>query len=163
MNGCRTPLMDGTLAGAFTGLKLHHGPGHLYRALLEASAFGVRWIIELLETNQIPVTELIATGGLPHHNPLFVQIYADVLGKPILVHPSQQGPALGAAILGALAAGTEVTGFADTEAAIHAMAGLKAKTRHTRRPRATHHKAYSSIYTRYRQFADYASAASHSP
>ena len=48
LNGCRTPLMDGALTGAFTGLTLRHTPAHLYRALLEASAFGVRWIVDLL-------------------------------------------------------------------------------------------------------------------
>ena len=80
-------------------------PAHLYRALLEASAFGVRWIVEMLREGGVPVRAFVATGGLPHHNPLLVQIYADVLGEPITVHPSKHGPALGAAMLGALAAG----------------------------------------------------------
>ena len=53
-NGCRTPLMDGTLKGAFTGLTLNHGPEHLYRALLEASGFGVRWIVDLLQDSTTP-------------------------------------------------------------------------------------------------------------
>ena len=97
--------MDGSLTGAFTGLTLRHTPAHLYRALLEASAFGVRWIVELLREHGVPVKKFVATGGLPHHNPLVVEVYADVLGAPIVVHPSKHGPALGAAILGALAAG----------------------------------------------------------
>ncbi len=101
LNGCRTPLMDGHLRGAFTGLTLQHQPAHLYRALLEASAFGLRWIVDLLREHGVPVKKFVATGGLPHHNPLLVEIYADVLGEAITVHPSKHGPALGAAILGA--------------------------------------------------------------
>ncbi|MCH8924134.1 MAG: ribulokinase [Planctomycetes bacterium] len=122
LNGCRTPLMDGSLRGALTGLSLAHRPEHLYRAMIEASAFGVRWIVDLLQQGGVPVKRLVATGGLPHHNPLLVQIYADVLGKQILVHPSEQGPALGAAILGVLAAGRRTTGFSSAAAAIRAMA-----------------------------------------
>ena len=122
-NGCRTPLMDGSLKGAFTGLTLSHGTHHLYRALMEASACGLRWIVDMLRDSGVPVERFIATGGLPHHNPLLVQIYADVLGSPIGVHPSKHGPALGAAILGVLAAGKEVGGFANSSAAIAAMAG----------------------------------------
>ncbi|MEX1223230.1 MAG: ribulokinase, partial [Pirellulales bacterium] len=121
-HGCRTPLMDGALRGAFTGLSLGHRPHHLYRALLEASACGVRWIVELLEEHGVPVRKCLATGGLPHHNPLLVQIYADVLGRMIEVPPSKQGPALGAAILAALAAGRAATGFSSPPAAIRAMA-----------------------------------------
>ena len=95
LNGCRTPLMDGSLTGAFSGLTLGHTPGHLYRALMEASAFGLKWIVEMLRNSGVPVERFIATGGLPHHNPLLVQIYADALGEPIGVHPSKHGSALG--------------------------------------------------------------------
>ena len=78
---------------------------------MEASAFGLRWIVEMLRERGVPVERFVATGGLPHHNPLLVQIYADVLGAPIAVHPSKHGPALGAAILGVLAAGDDASGF----------------------------------------------------
>lgn len=121
-NGCRTPLMDGALRGAFAGLALHHGPHHLYRALLEASAFGLSWIVNVMEDAGLAVKRFVATGGLPHHNPLLMQIYADVLARPIRVHPSKHGPALGAAILGALAAGSKATGFRSPTAAVRAMA-----------------------------------------
>jgi L-ribulokinase len=149
-NGCRTPLMDGSLTGAFLGLKLHHTPGHLYRALLEASAFGVRWIVELLKKGGVPVKQFTATGGLPHHNPLMVQIYADILGTPILVHPCKYGPALGAAILGILAAGQSASGFSSPAAAIHAMA--TPKNPRIVKPTRAHRAAYEALYKKYRRW-----------
>jgi L-ribulokinase len=159
MNGCRTPLMDGSLSGSFTGLKLNHGPHHLYRALLEASAYGLRWIVELLDSHHVPVERLVATGGLPHHNPLLVQVYADVLGKPITVHPSKQGPALGAAILGVLAAGRESSGFSTPAAAIRAMAaprkGIAGREAKIVRPDRKRHRQYSEFYNRYRKLAEW--------
>ncbi len=139
--------MDSTLAGAFTGLKLHHGPAHLYRAMIEASACGVRWIVELLRENGVPVSRFVATGGLPHHNPLITEIYADVLGEPIRVHPCKHGPALGAAILGALAAGA----FVDPGEAITALAS--AQETPPILPRSEDRPAYETVYTRYRRLA----------
>jgi L-ribulokinase len=155
-NGCRTPLMDASLAGAFAGLALRHTPAHLYRALLEASAFGVRWIVELLRERGVQVSRFVATGGLPHHNPLLVQIYADVLGEPILVPPAKQGPALGAAILGALAAGKSVTGFSTVAEVIGSMAAPPAVRRaiSTVKPRSSQVKLYNAIYPRYHQLGD---------
>ncbi|MCA9232302.1 MAG: ribulokinase [Planctomycetales bacterium] len=159
LNGCRTPLMDGSLRGAFTGLTLGHGAPHMYRALMEASAFGVRWIVELLRENGVPVEKFVATGGLPHHNPLLVQIYADVLGEPISVHPSQQGPALGAAILGVIAAGPEASSFATTQAAIAAMAGEIAGEKDREsvvvQPDQEAHNAYSRVYADYRKLGEF--------
>jgi L-ribulokinase len=149
-------LMNGALKGAFAGLALHHGPGHLYRAVLEASACGLRWIVELLRDGGVPVNQFVATGGLPHHNPLVVQVYADVLESPIRVHPSQQGPAVGAAILGALAAGA----FPDAASAVQAMAtprGTKSGARgHQGRafnPKPDNASAYRDLYREYRALA----------
>ena len=153
-NGCRTPLMDGSLKGSFSGLALHHRPAHLYRALLEGSAFGLRWIVELLRDGGVPVRKFVATGGLPHHNPLVVQVYADVLGESILVHPSQQGPALGAAILGALAAGA----FSSPGAAIRAMSVPKAGTAAIFKPNRSNRTAYETVYRDYRRLGDFLSS-----
>jgi L-ribulokinase len=155
-NGCRTPLMDGSLTGAFTGLTLNHGPHHLYRALLEASAFGVRWIVDTLRDGGVPVKRFVATGGLPHHNPLLVQIYADVLGAAITVHPCRHGPALGAAILGALAAGPKATGFTSARTAVKAMADPDRQRRNLRivKPDTSRGRAYAVIYDRYRRLAE---------
>jgi L-ribulokinase len=118
-NGCRTPLMDGSLAGTLTGLTLNHRPEHVFRASLEASACGLRWIVDTMREGGVPVRRFLATGGLPHHSPLFMQICADMLGERIAVPATKQGPALGAAILGALAAGC----FSDAQQAIRAMTG----------------------------------------
>jgi L-ribulokinase len=158
MNGCRTPLMNGNLSGAFTGLKLRHTRAHLYRASLEASAFGLRWIVDTMRGGGLPVNRFVATGGLPHHNPLIVQIYADVLGETISVHPCQYGPALGAAILGTLAAGTEVSGFGSSAKAIESMAGTRPgdpkRQARVYEPSAKHRNAYDQAYNEYRQLAD---------
>lgn len=144
-NGCRTPLMNAALAGAFTGLTLHHGPAHLHRALMEASACGVRWIVDLLREQGVAVRQFIATGGLPHHDPALVQIYADVLNETIQVPDTTQGPAVGAAILGALAAGA----FSNTREAIAQMTSRATHTTYT----PENPEAYDSIYQDYRRLA----------
>jgi L-ribulokinase len=157
MNGCRTPLMNAHLSGMFTGLKLHHNASHLYRALFEASAFGLRWIIDTLRDGGLIVNQLVATGGLPHHNPLIVEIYSDVLGEPITIHPCRYGPALGAAILGTLAAGGKVSGFASAADAIRAMAephgNSPARTARTITPNREHAAVYNDAYREYRDLA----------
>lgn len=154
-HGCRTPLMNGNLRGAFVGLGLHHRPEHLYRSLLEASAYGLRWIVELLRSGGIEVRKLVATGGLPHHNSLVVQVYADVLGEPIMVHPSKQGPALGAAILGGLAAGV----FSSPSAAIRAMATPRTGEATLYKPNRSHRRVYNLLYNEYRRQADFISGS----
>lgn len=153
MNGCRTPLMDGNVKGAFIGLSLGTTPAHLYRSLLEASAFGVRWIVDVLRDGGIPVQTFVATGGLPHHNPDVVQVYADVLGYPIEVHPSQQGPAIGAAVLGMVAAGNEKSGFTSVSEAATAMAAVPDVEKRLVRPNQEHIAIYQELYGRYRELA----------
>jgi L-ribulokinase len=157
-NGCRTPLMDGGLTAAFHGLSLAHRAEHVYRAMLEGTGCGLRWIVELLQEGGVPVKKLVATGGLPHRNPLLVQVYADILGRPIRVAPSRQGSALGAAILGALAAGRHVTGFASPAAAVRAMAGgpNTAGQAIVYKPSRSASRAYEEAYRHYRALADHA-------
>ncbi|MDV6030028.1 MAG: ribulokinase [Phycisphaera sp. RhM] len=154
MNGCRTPLMDGTVKGAFSGLTLATTPAHMYRALLEASAFGVRWIVDVLHEGGIPVQRFVASGGLPHHNPAVVQVYADVLGSEIEVHPSQQGPAIGAAVLGMIAAGESKSGFASVADAARAMAAVPESQKRIVKPNRNHESSYQELYQRYRKLAD---------
>jgi L-ribulokinase len=153
MNGCRTPLMDGNLKGAFTGLTLGHGPEHLFRALLEGSACGLLWIVEELRERGVEVGNFIATGGLPHHNPLFLQICSDVLDEPIKLHHSKHGSALGAAILGAVAAGVRATGFSSVRAAIREMAQPKSAKPVIVKPHKAETRVYQSVYSEYRKLA----------
>ncbi|MCY2984465.1 MAG: ribulokinase [Planctomycetota bacterium] len=154
MNGCRTPLMDGGLRGAFTGLGLEHGPEHLYRALMEASAFGLRWIVELLREGGVAIDRLVATGGLPHHNRAIVEVYADVLGLDIEIHPSTQGPAVGAAVLGMMAAGPMISGFQTVIEAATAMASVCDGKQDIVRARPEQTLLYNPIYQKYRRMAD---------
>jgi L-ribulokinase len=153
MNGCRTPLMDGGLRGAFTGLGLEHGPEHLYLALMEASAFGLRWIVELLQDGGVTIHRFVATGGLPHHNRAFIEVYANVLGQEIEIHPSTQGPAVGAAVLGMVAAGSKVSGFKSVIEAATAMASVKESERDLIRPCQDRTNTYQVLYLKYRELA----------
>ena len=159
LNGCRTPLMDGDLTGALTGLTLRHGPEHLYRAMLEGSAYGLRWIVELLREHGVPVKKFTATGGIPHRNRLLMQIMADVLGETILIHPSQQGPALGAAILGAVAAGKRAGGFSSVRSAVRTIGGVRkdveGRTGTLIAPDRRNKRIYDSVYLRYRETAGF--------
>jgi L-ribulokinase len=104
-NGNRSVLVDADLAGLVVGLSLSTRPHEVYRALLEASAFGTRVIVDAFESAGVPVERIVACGGLPHRNRLLMQVYADVLGRPIGVAASQNAPALGAAMFGAVAGG----------------------------------------------------------
>ena len=113
----------------------------------------MRWIVELLRENGVPVNRFVATGGLPHHNPLVVEIYADVLGAPVTVHPCKHGPALGAAILGALAAGA----FPSPATAIRAMAASKIAP--VVRPQRKHRARYDHLYARYRALAAHSASS----
>jgi L-ribulokinase len=151
-NGCRTPLMDPDLSGAFIGLTLATRPEQLYRALIEATAFGVRWIVETLRESGVPVRRFVASGGLPQKNPLLMQIYADVLNEKIALAASDQSVALGAAILGCLAAGEEVTGYAQVSQAIHAMAHQREDLVY--RPDLVARKEYERLYGLYRRLGD---------
>ncbi len=159
LNGCRTPLMDARLGGAFTGLALRHEPHHLYRAMIEGAAYGLCWIVETLRDAGVPVKKFLATGGLPHNNPLFVQVMADVLGEQILIHPSRQGPALGAAILGAVAAGKRQGGFSSVRSAVRTIGGIKkdVEGRQGRivAPDRKRTREYEPLYRKYREAASY--------
>ncbi|HZK80792.1 MAG TPA: FGGY-family carbohydrate kinase, partial [Humisphaera sp.] len=151
LNGCRTPLMDGRLSGAFVGLTLNTQPAQLYRALMEATAMGVRWIVDTLREAGVAVDAFVASGGLPAKSPLLMQIYADVLGKEIRVAASEHSVALGAAILGCLAAGHAASGHVSVQSAIGAMARQRADLIH--RPSSSAHESYEKLYKLYRDLA----------
>ena len=151
LNGCRTPLMDGRLSGSFIGLTLNTKPEQLYRAQMEATAFGLRWIVQLLREAGVPVERFVASGGLPTKSPLLMQIYADVLGESIKLAESENSVALGAAILGCLVAG-ESSGHASMQAAVRAMARQHEEP--TYRPDTRRQKQYDKLYALYRAIGE---------
>ena len=104
-NGNRTILVDPRLSGLILGQTLHTTQADVYRALIEATAFGARAIIERMKAYGVPIERVVCCGGIADKNDLFMQIYADVLGYPMLTAGSPQTPALGAAISAAVAAG----------------------------------------------------------
>lgn len=115
-NGSRL-LIDADLTGVIAGLKLSTQPHEIYRALIEASAYGTRRIIEAFASKGIRIDEVVACGGLSQKNELLLQIYADVTGRTLKVAAAEQACALGAAIHGAVAAGV----YSDLHAATKAM------------------------------------------
>jgi L-ribulokinase len=151
LNGCRTPLMDGRLSGAFLGLTLATRPEHLYRAMLEAAAFGLRRIVDTLTDAGVPVRRFVAGGGLPAKSPLFMQICSDVLGEKIKLAASDHSVALGAAILGCIAAGRDATGYAAISQAIGAMAKVREDLVY--RPDLIAKKQYERLYHVYLEAA----------
>ena len=104
-NGNRSVLVDAALGGLLIGATLATTPEEIYRALIEATAYGTRVIIETFEAHGVPIREIVACGGLAEKSPLIMQIYADVTGRPFRLSASDQTPALGSAMFGAVAAG----------------------------------------------------------
>ncbi len=147
MNGNRSTLVDHHLSGVIAGLTLATTPEDVYRALLEATAYGTRTIVEALESGGVPVSEFVVTGGLKK-NALLMQIYADVLRRPVSLAVSEQGPALGSAIHAAVAAGA----YPDVRAASAAMGRLQ---RHAYLPDAERADAYDALYAEYRLLHDH--------
>jgi L-ribulokinase len=151
-NGNRSVLVDVDLTGLLLGATLLTRPEEIYRALIEATAYGTRMIIETFEANGVPVYEIVATGGLPDRNKLLMQIYADVTGRPIKVAGTHQAGALGSAMFGAVAAGKAAGGY-DTifEAARH-MARLRDDAY---QPDPEAQKVYDRLFAEYVTLHDY--------
>jgi L-ribulokinase len=146
-SGNRSVLVDHTLSGLVLGMTLATRPEEVYRALIEATAFGTRKIVETFDASGVPVTEFVAAGGLLQ-NTFLMQTYADVLRMPIATCASAQGPALGAAIHAAVAAGA----YRDVPAAGEAMGGRGART-YVPDPAAA--DAYDRLYAEYSRLHDY--------
>jgi L-ribulokinase len=147
LNGNRSVLVDHHLSGAIVGLTLASRPAEIYRALLEATAFGTRVIIDAFEAAGLPVTELIIAGGLMR-NQLLMQIYADVTRRPLSLVASEQAPALGSAIHAAVAAGA----YPDVPAAAAVMGKLHAGAFKTDPASAD---VYDQLYAEYVLLHDY--------
>lgn len=110
-NGNRSTLVDVDLTGLIIGATLATRPEEIYRALIEATAYGTRMIVETFIESGVPVNEIYACGGIAEKNPFIMQVYADVLNKEIKISASPQTPAYGSALFGAVAAGSERGGF----------------------------------------------------
>jgi L-ribulokinase len=149
-NGNRTILVDVRLSGLLLGQTLHTEPHEIYRALIEATAFGALTIINRIEEYGVPVKEIVNCGGLASKNPFLMQVYADITGRPMKVSRSEQTPALGAAIFGAIAAGKEISGFSNIEEAQNKLTG----TKETFDPNSANNSIYKNLYTLYKQLHD---------
>jgi L-ribulokinase len=149
-NGNRTILVDVRLTGLLIGQTLQTQPHEIYRALLEATGFGALAIIDRIEEYGVPVEEVVNCGGLAVKNPLLMQIYADITGRPMKVSRSEQTPALGAAIFAAVAAGEDAGGYRTGEDAQKSMVG----TGRSYQPVMANHKTYKQLYALYRQLHD---------
>lgn len=151
-NGNRSVLVDVDLTGMMLGMTLATKPEEIYRALIEATAYGKRIIIETFQKNGVPIHELVACGGLPEKNKLLMQIYADVIGLPIKVSASKQTPALGSAMFGAVAAGKGSGGYDSIYDAAKVMAHLKDEIY---LPNTENQKMYEKLYAEYIILHDY--------
>lgn len=151
-NGNRSCLADARLSGLIVGLTLRTRPEDIYRALLEATAFGMRAIFEEFERGGIMAKELYACGGIVGKNPFMMQIYADVLGKTIFTSSADQGSAFGASVYAAAAAGVSAGGYASIGAAVRAM-GKAGEIKYEPIPQNT--EAYHRLYKQYKILHDY--------
>ena len=146
-SGNRSVLVDHELSGVVVGQTLATKAEDVYRALLEATAFGTRVIIDTFTDAGVPVTELVIAGGLTK-NPLLMQIYADVVNLPLSVIGSAQGPALGSAMHAAVAAG----GYSDIREAAAAMGSVR---RNVFTPVQKNVEAYERLFLDYLELHDY--------
>jgi L-ribulokinase len=146
-SGNRSVLVDHELSGLVVGLTLATRPQDVYRALLEATAFGTRVIVETFRDAGVPVEEFVVAGGL-QKNALLMQVYADVTRLPLSVIDSEQGPALGSAIHAAVAAGA----FPDVATAAKSMGKVR---RGVFQPDEERAQAYDALFAEYRALHDH--------
>jgi L-ribulokinase len=146
-NGNRTILVDPLLTGLLVGQTLYTTRAEIYRALIEATAFGARAILERIKEYGVPVRRIVCAGGIAEKNPLLMQIYADITGCTMQVSGSSQACALGSAISAAVLAGAH----RDFPAAQRAMTRVQPKSY---RPIAANQKVYHQLYALYRELHD---------
>jgi L-ribulokinase len=147
-NGNRSVLVDADLSGLMVGLTLQTRPREIYRALLEATGFGTRQIVEAFTAKGLPVREIYACGGLATKNPLLMQIYADILQRPIKIGGAEQASAFGAAMFASVAA--------NLHGHIHAAARRMApKAIKTYRPNPRNKRPYEVLFAQYNRLHDW--------
>ena len=150
-NGNRTILVDQRLTGLLLGQTLHTKPEEIYRALIEATAFGALTIINRIEGYGVKVNEVVNCGGIAEKNPVIMQIYADILGREMKVSRSAQTCALGSAIAAAVVAGSTTGGYDDFASAQVAMTGVKDVVY---KPNHENNAVYMKLYKLYKQLHD---------
>ncbi len=150
-NGNRTILVDARLTGLLLGQTLQTTRAEIYRALIEATAFGAHTILNRMKEYGVPVERIVCCGGIAEKNPLLMQIYADITGQTMVISRSAQTCALGAALFGAVAAGAAAGGYATTEEAQAAMTGVKEVVY---RPNPEAQSVYARLYSLYRRLHD---------
>ena len=150
-NGNRTVLVDPKLTGLLLGMTLHTKPYEVYKALIEATAFGAKVIIDRFEEYGVKVLEVVNCGGIAKKNPLLMQIYADILNRPMKLSRSAETCALGAALFGSVAAGAVNGGYDRTETAQKNITGLKALVY---LPNLKNAVVYARLFKIYKQLHD---------
>ncbi len=146
-NGNRTILVDPLLTGALVGQTLYTTKAEIYRALIEATAFGARAILERIKEYDVPVHRIVCAGGIAEKNPMLMQIYADITGCTMQVSGSSQACALGSALSAAVLAGAHKSFPAAQKAMTHVLPK-------SYRPIAAHQKVYDDLYRLYRKMHD---------
>jgi L-ribulokinase len=146
-NGNRTILVDVRLCGLLIGQTLYTKPHEIYRALIEATAFGALEIIDRIEEYGVAIKEVVNCGGLAAKNPMLMQIYADITGRPMKISRSEQTPALGAAMFSAVAAGKNAGGYDSISDAQKKMTGVSSEFN----PIKENHEVYQKLYKLYNQ------------
>lgn len=151
-NGNRSILTDADLTGMILGCTLLTKPEEIYRTLIEATAFGTKVIIDAFEEGGVPIKELYAAGGIARKNAMVMQIYADITNRIIRISASPQAPALGAALFGAVAAGSEKGGYDTIQEASEKMSRLKDEMYV---PKPENVAVYNELFKEYKTLHDY--------
>jgi L-ribulokinase len=150
-NGNRTVLVDPRLTGLLLGQTLKTTRAEVYRALIEATAYGARVIIDRLRDHGVAVDRVVCCGGIAEKNDVFMQIYADVIGQPMLIAGCPQAPALGAALSAAVTAGTAGGGY---DSWTEAQARMTSLSERRFLPNPPAQAVYNELYAIYRQLHD---------
>lgn len=151
-NGNRSTLVDADLTGVLLGATLLTKPEEIYRALIEATAYGTRMIVETFRNNGVPVNEVFAAGGIAEKNTMMMQIYSDVLDMDIKISASSQTPALGSAMFGAVAAGKDRGGYDNITDAAKDMGRVK---EYIYQPIKANADVYNQLFNEYARLYDY--------
>ncbi len=151
-NGNRSVLVDTDLTGVIVGCTLLTRPEEIYRALIEATAYGTRMIVETFRDNGVPITQLYAAGGIAEKDELMMQIYSDVTNMEIRISASAQTPGLGSAMFGAVAAGKARGGYDSIVDAARVMSRIKDKYY---KPIPANAAVYDKLYAEYKKLHDY--------